>query len=315
MRRCSQRGRRAWLGAMAALGGVAACGTATAQEGEGADSRVALPAWSVSLTPRGQVDFRGDLKDGPGSVTVYRGGASLDVGVALTEHWQIGLGTSVEASSYRFRNATTLIAGTAQPWNDVYIVNLTPAVTYALNERWAVTVGGMIEFAGEGGADVGESFTGGGFVSVRHKCTDTFAISLGVAAKSRLEDEAWVLPLIGVQWQVSEGVRLSSRGPGAEVEARLGSGDEWALVVDARYESREFRLSDESPLPEGVVRDRRVPIGVGLRWRPAENLKVELRGGVTAWQEYQVDDRTGLEQAEVNTKPTPFLGLSVEFRF
>lgn len=306
----SQRARRGWLGAMAAL---AACGAASAQEGGGTDERVALPAWSVSLTPRGQVDFRGDLKDGPGSVTVYRGGASLDVGVALSEQWQIGLGTSVEASSYRFRNATTLIAGTAQPWNDVYMVNLTPAVTYAVNERWAVTVGGLIEFAGEGGADVGESFTGGGFVSVRHKCTDTFAISLGVAAKSRLEDDALVLPLIGVQWQVSEGVRVSSRGPGAEVEARLAEG--WAVVVDARYESREFRLSDESPLPEGVVRDRRVPIGVGLRWRPAENLKVELRGGVTAWQEYQVDDRAGVEQAEVNTKPTPFVGLSVEFRF
>ncbi len=272
-----------------------------------------FPVWQISLTPRGQVDFQGDLKDGPGSVKVYRGGAALEIGAALSPQWSVGVGLDAEFSSYDFKNATTLIAGTADPFDDVAIIRLTPTVGYRIDNRWSVTGGAFLEFAGEGDADIGETFTGGGFAAVRHACSETFAISLGIAAKSQLEDDVLVIPLVGIEWQITPDVRFATRALGGELAMRLN--DQWSIAFEARYDLRVFRLGDDNVLPEGVVRDRRIPIGAVVRWKPCERVRIELRGGATVWQEFQIDDRNGVEQSEIETKPTPYVGLAVEFRF
>ncbi len=282
---------------------------------QGAGRRMEGEAGGISFTlePVGEITFSGDLKRGGGSVSVYRGGVNLGLSTALNEQIRLNLRVESESSSYDFSNATGLIAGTSKPFNDMYSVRVSPSVAYFIDGEWSVVGAGLFEIAGEGSADVSDSITGGGFALVRYAFSEDFSLALGIAAISRLEDDVFAVPLIGIEWQITPEVKFETRGLGGNLTAKLD--DEWSFFLEASYETREYRLADDSPQPEGVARDQRVPIGVGVRYRPAGWLECTLRGGASVWQEYQIDDRNGNEISEVRTKPAPYIGLAVEFRF
>ncbi len=274
---------------------------------------VHYPAFDATLTPVGEFAFSGDLKGSPGTVSVARAGANLEFNARIDSQFRLGLSVDAEGSWYRFRGATALIPGTSQPFNDVYLVRLTPSASYAFNQQWSVLAGAIVEFAGEPGADLGDSFTAGGFGGVRVALAENFALTLGAAAKSSLEDDAIIYPLVGIEWQITPTVSFSTAGPGARLTAELT--DSWAVFLQAGFQLREYRLDDDSPLPAGVARDARIPVTIGLTWQPAESVKVTLRGGVVVWQEFEIDNAAGLQISETNTKPAPFIGLSADFQF
>lgn len=268
---------------------------------------------TLTLAPLVEHTFETDLDEGPGDFSVTRGGLNFGVAGMATPSLRLALDGEFEASYYRFRNATGLFPGTDRPFNDVYQLQLTPTATYIIDRQWSVTGGGFVTFAGEGEADVGESITGGGLALASYSFSEDFTLSFGVLATSRLEDDALVLPIIGVRWKITPTVRLETRGLGVVVTADLS--EAWAVTLDGGFESREYRLADESPLPEGVVRDRRAPVAVGVIYKPAPWVELTLRGGATVWQEFEIDNAAGDEVAEVESDPAPFVSFRATLRF
>jgi hypothetical protein len=271
------------------------------------------PSFDLTLTPAGEFSFQADLKDGPGDVSVSRAGLNLTLNAAATQQLRFGLSTEIEGSWYDFKNATTLIPGTSDPFSDMYLVRISPSAMYHFSQQWAVIGGAIIEIAGESDADVGDSFTGGGFGGARYAFSEDLAVTLGVVVKSTLEDDPYVFPLNSVEWQITPDVRFTTAGPGARITANLDK--QWGVFFQGGYQLREYRLDDTNILPEGVVRDRRIAAGVGITWRPLEGISVTLQGGATVWQEFEIDNNAGNEVSETNSKPTPFIGLSADFRF
>jgi hypothetical protein len=257
--------------------------------------------------------FKSRLRGGPGEVGVTRSGGEAALSVRLDDRWRFGLNAGTEHSWYNFRGAPNLIPGTTRPVHAMHRYDISPTVSYRIDEQWSVAGGGLLELAHQGGASVGDSFTGGGLAAVRYAFSKDLALSGGLLVKSRLEDDAFIVPILGIEWQITEQVRFETRGLGGIVRASLN--EQWTVRLDGGYETREYRLDRGGFLPSGVFRDRRVPVGVGVEWTPTSQVTLGLRAGLIVWQEYLVDNRQGVRVSSDKTRPAAFLGLSGSIRF
>ena len=268
---------------------------------------------SFSVQVDSQIDFRTDLQDSPGDVAIYRVSPAVGVGYALSPQWRLGVDLKAEYSWYDFDGATGLIPGSDDPFSQTSTYTLSPSVGFGLDENWSFRAAALLGWSQEGSGPRGDGFTGGGLGLVRYKFSDDLAVSGGILATSRLEEDAVVIPIIGVEWQIDETLRFETRGLGAELSAKLTN--EFMAFIDGGYNSREFRLEDDNLLPEGIVRDRRAQIGAGVRWQPAPFVQVSLKGGAIVWSEFRVDDRDGNELRSIDADPTGFVGLNAVIRF
>ncbi len=307
-----------WLAVAAA---AAASAPALAQSAPARDPAASpAPAQSVreggldfTLTARGDVAFSADLRNNPGEVAVYRAGSTLAVSGSPAENWRLAFELSHEASWYNFTNATTIIAGTARPFHEMHALRLTPTATHTLSKDWAYFFGGILDLSFERDADAGEGFTGGGFIAARYAVSDTLALSFGALAKTRLEKSVLFLPILGVEWKINDRVTLATRGLGGSLAYRMN--DRWTFELFGEYQSREYRLDDTAPNIDGVLRDRRAPVGVGILWKPCDHGEVALRAGAIVYQQFRTDTATGVNLTEVRTEPTGFLSLTGTLTF
>lgn len=266
-----------------------------------------------SLKATGEVAFQTNLRAGPGDVTVYRAGLNLALLTTLAENWRGTLELSQERSWYNFHGATTIIPGTDRPFNEMQTLRLTPGASHVLSKEWSYSFGGIFDFSFERDADVGDSFTAGGFIGVRYAFSDTFALSFGALAKTRIEKSTLFLPLLGVEWKINDKVQLATRGLGGTLTYQVN--DRWSFQLFGEYEAREYRLDGTGPDPDGVIRDRRAPVGVGLTWKPTGQTEISLRGGAIVYQQFRADNSTGTNLTEVRAEPTGFVSLSGVIRF
>lgn len=259
--------------------------------------------------------FNAEIDDSSGDLSITRAGGQFGVSGSISDSWRWNVKAQVEASWYNFDDFA-LVPGTNDPFNDVYEVTLTPSLLYQASPTWAFLGGGIIQFAGESGADVGESATFGGFFGSRWQVSPTFALQLGFAVKTRIEDNVGFLPALGFEWQVSDKVRLASEGAGLKLSATVS--EQWTAFLNAGWAAREYRLEDDNSSPllsEGVFRDQRFTIGAGVEWKPTPKASITLTGGVVAWSEIQFDDENGVEIAEEELDPTGYIGLTGKIVF
>jgi hypothetical protein len=267
--------------------------------------------------------FQAGLDDSPGDVSIWRAGGGVGAGYWLTRQVRLGASFDTERSWYEFDNATGLIPGTDDPIDVAEETNVSARVLFIQNEEWAWFVGGRVTSGAEDGADFGDSITGGGVVGARWQMDPRFALNFGLAATTRLEEDPLVLPLIGFDWTINDKVRVSSTGPGvfdatdslgARVFARVS--DEVEVMLGGRWKLREYRLDESQTVAsEGVLRDARFALDVGLLWKPADNISLGLIGGVIPWQEYGIDDEDGDEISEVNSDPAGFIAFGGRITF
>ncbi|MBC7834953.1 MAG: hypothetical protein H7Y88_07610 [Phycisphaerales bacterium] len=287
-----------------------------------------LPAWQLWLRGAGEFTFAADLDDDAGAsgtqgeVSIARASTGLTFLGPIGDRARLNIDLTGEVSWYNFENggallppASALPAGTVTDslFDEVYEVGVAPILAFVIDEQWSWFLGGGVRASGESGADIGESLTYGGFGGARYAFSEDLALSFGLGVRTRLEDDPYVLPVLGLEWQINDKVRFATEGLGARVTAAID--DEWSVWISGAYESREFRLEEDGPLPDGVVNDSRFPIGVGVQWKPSANLVFEVAGGVVVWQEFEIDDSDGDEVAEVQTDPAAFIRAGVRIAF
>jgi hypothetical protein len=271
---------------------------------------------SVEIRARGSFTFSADIDDTDGDVQIGRAGFGINLGFQPWERARLSLGLDEEVSWYLFDNATGIIPSSpadGDPFELALTTTFSPRLSVQHDQHWAWFVGGIIQVSGEPDADIGDSATYGGFAGARYAFSENFGLSFGFAAKSRLEDDAIVIPLIGLDWKINERVTVATEGTFGFITVKLA--DEWNAVVSGGWELRDYRLDDDAILPDGVVSDSRVPIGLAFEWKPSPNTTLSIGGGVVVWQEFEFRDNDGDDVSETNTDPAPFIGVSATFRF
>jgi hypothetical protein len=267
-----------------------------------------------SISARGDLAFNTDLNDAMGDVTVTRIGADVGVTIPVVERAQFTIGLGYEHSNYDFHDATGLIAGTDDPFSDVNRETLSVSFYQQQTEQLGWLLGGSIGLSAEDGARMGKSVEGSVFAGIRYAISERMSVGIGANVASQIEDDALVWPLVTFDWQLSEQWRLSNEGrPGLTLS--YAPNERWTFLLAGEYQHRNFRLDRDGPLPDGVGRDRRIPVMLGVRFQATPQLMIEGAVGEYFGQNLTIDDRDGNEIADVDLDATPFLGLKLTYRF
>ncbi len=270
--------------------------------------------WRVSFSIKGSHAFSTDFDKTPGSVAVTRAGAELGVLIPTGEKSRLAVNLDWTTSFYDFKDATGFVPGFSEPWADIHAVDLAAVYSQPLEGKWGIVVGGTIGSAGEEGADFNHTLTYGGFAAVSHQCTDTFSASIGLYVQSRIEDNVLIIPIPGIDWKISDEWRLATLNrPGLSVLYTPSKA--WTFSLGATFEGKEFRLNDRAAAPEGVGRDRAVPIELGVEYAPSRNITLGGYVGVYAYRKFRLEDTNGNKINEFELDAAPVVGLNIKFAF
>ncbi|MGH7131880.1 MAG: DUF6268 family outer membrane beta-barrel protein [Phycisphaerales bacterium] len=272
---------------------------------------------TVSFSARGIAELQTDFKSGPGTVSVYRADFELGMNYKFNNTLSAGLVLDVQTSWFNFNNAQALTPGSPKPYGSFAEVTIAPSLRCTPDEHWSFTVGALIDFSGEFGADVGQSFAGGGFLAAGYKFSDQFNLTLGVVGISRIEDSFYAYPYVGIDWKINEKVSFkvygNQNGPEARITAKVA--EAWSVFLYGAYQARSYRLSDTSPVPDGVFREREVPVVFGATYQCCEKFEINGGVGVVAWRRYRQDNSAGLTISQLETEPGPMLFLGGKITF
>lgn len=268
-------------------------------------------------------EFGSDFSEG-GSVSVDRafGGAGLAVQFHPDVKGTVGLAWG--GDWYRFEGDSELSPTPgAAPWSDVQALTALTRANWQIDQRWSANLGLRLGVAGESRARVKDSLTYGGDLSVSYSFGRDLTIGGGALVQSQIEDKPLVIPLIIVYWQVTDSIVVSNvLGPeayptGAGLEVAWRPDRQTELSLGARWETRRFRLDDRGDQirREGVGEDVGLPLWARATWRLESGLRIDLVGGVSLFNEYQLDDRNGNEIASTDLDPAPFIAGFLSWRF
>lgn len=254
-----------------------------------------------------------NVRDGSGQVAVQRGGWRAVVGRRSQVGDEVALHIESEASFYDFGGATGLTPTLDDPFNDLYETRLGASFRSALSQDSSVFGGFEVVLGGEDEVQFEEGLTLGGLTGVEVRVHEELALSMGLAAASRLEDDAFVIPFLGFDWRPTEGLRLGAEGPRAEIEVALD--DDWSLELAAAYELRQFRLNEDGPASGGAFRDEQIHAAAELAYQPDPGVRLTATVGSALWREYSVLGSDGSLLGEIEPEAGLMFGLGLQLRF
>lgn len=277
---------------------------------------------SAAITIPWRHTFRAKFDENrPGKVAIDRLGVDVNLRFPVNQQFSVGLSSGWEWSRYTFRDATAFNAAFTKPWSDVHILSLGTSLNFATSDQTRWFVGAGVRSSGERGAEFGDTITVNGLAGGSYSFNENFTLGGGLVVSSRIEDNVQIIPILIVDWKISDWLRFSTMRTRPGVRLTVTPAEWFSFGPEVSYESREFRLRDDKTnpgtrsSPGGVVRDRRLPVGAFATFNFSRQFSLELSGGVELAQRYRFEDRQGNKVTGVETKPAGYLGLELSLRF
>jgi hypothetical protein len=275
--------------------------------------------------PPVRMKFKQDIEWGEFSgtdVTTFQSSVRAETHLPITQKWIVLLSSRYRITATEFGgNRDFIDAGreSGDPWDELHDFAARFRSRYALNDSWRLYAAAKVKSRFEEGASFGDGVTSGGAFAVRYAIGKKFSVATGVSVGSKMQGGGVnIRPLVKLVWSITAVHRLETVGIGFQFRSRWNR--ELTTYVFGRYQSSRWRLEDRDDGPDGVnkgnLRDRKIPIGIGLRWR--FNKMVRLRGnfGLTVYRELRVNDQDNDEvDKDKMSAPGVFGSISAEFRF
>lgn len=255
--------------------------------------------------------------DGGGELEVSRIPFRLETENDLTDDLTLKLILGYELNLYDFSGASGL---GVDPWDDVHVLDLAGQLQWAVRDDWFIFGGPIVRFARETDASWDDAVMGGAVFGATHVFSKTLVLGAGVGVISQLEDNALVFPVLVIDWQINDNLRLVSQGRvgslgalGLELVYDLGSG--WEVAGGFQYEQRRFRLdSSRADAPKGIGEETTLPLWARLSYEINENIGLDLYVGVASG-ELELQDSGGNGVASADYDPGGFIGFSARASF
>jgi hypothetical protein len=185
---------------------------------------------------------------------------------------------------------------------------------FSEDERWTFATELAARARWEGGASMAEATSLGGALGVGYQIGNWLEVILGAGVSTRvLGGGVSIHPIVEVDWHFAEGWRLRSRGRGGQLEFEFA--EDWTAFVSGRLEGRSYLTADRGPgRSEGRLRERSVPLALGLRWRASQFVDLTLTAGAMLRRELRAEDEDGRDIGHVRAGPTPCLGVALDLR-
>ena len=133
-------------------------------EEQQAPSRQAAAELHFSVNTGLEHQLKSDL-DGAGELDVTRFRYGLGVRFTPRADFDVAIQFNYAFDNYAFSGSTSL--GGPEPWDDVHTIGLNATVSYKATNEWTVFGGPVFQFSHESDGDIGDGFTGGGFIICR----------------------------------------------------------------------------------------------------------------------------------------------------
>ncbi len=271
--------------------------------------------------------FKTDVEDGGADMSrdnaFFMGGHRFDVG-ENTSLIAIG-GYTLHA--YNFRGNSNSF----YQWDDVHRMVAGGLIGHDLNERWRLIGGAIYRSWGEGGADYGDSITGGVVMGFDYHPDQDFSIGLIVGVFSALEDSVGIVPIPTMKWKFAEDWRwnigmVSVFDPGVGTELNWQVSEDVSLGAGISFQTRRYRLNDKNRVQGnppranrnddgGVGQESEVPLFLNVKWKPAPKTTIDFLAGVAFAGNVRVESKTGGRIKDDDYDPAPFAGLKANFLF
>lgn len=266
--------------------------------------------------------FKASLEGG-GSVSANRGFAFVRKSWQVDAQLALNLEVGWEGGWYRFGSGTNLSLGTGeQPWGSVQSGQIAFGGRYALDEHLIALLSGFAQLSGEPDADADRSATGGGIAGLSWRASEKFTIGGGALVTSRLEDSVLAIPLLFIDWEITDGLRLTNvAGPdayptSAGLELVWEIHRDFDLAAGGNYVYRRFRLDSDNPVaPNGVGEDGTANFWIRARIGAAEGLRLDLVTGMVYDERLKIFDSNGNELAGDDADPGLMLGAFLSWKF
>lgn len=241
----------------------------------------------------------GDIKFNFHASTTYYDEADFDDANGTIESWsstfgvgaatslgdgRISLGIDAELINYDY-------TGTGNASDDVTILTLSSTYTGQLESGNAWFVGATVSSARESGAEFDDSIAGMIFGGYRHKVSDTLELGIGLAIRSRLEDDVLIIPLPQIRYDMGGGWVLSSQRAG--VKLMYAASDALSVGVSGEFESRSFRLDTANAVPGGAATHTGFPVAFQAEYKPSRSVMLSGRVGAALASEIEFFDSSG----------------------
>jgi hypothetical protein len=256
--------------------------------------------------------------DGGGSFSVNRFFVQAGPSYAYGQDSSVSLSVAYGFDAYDFSGKTAF--GNREPWEKVHSFRLSIPWRWRINEKWIGFISPSLRYTGAQGADLNDGLTGGGIAGFSYRYNDRLSIGPGIGIITQLEDNAQIIPILIVQWKISDTLSLqtgrglgATLGPGLTLEWRPNR--EWSFSLGGRYEKLRFRLDDNATIPSGIGEDRSFPIFAGIEHRFNPQTRISLIGGLEVGGKLSLEDREGRTLIEEKHDPAGFLGLSFNVIF
>jgi hypothetical protein len=224
---------------------------------------------------------------------------------------QISFPVDWETSTYSFRQADALIPGGVNRFRNVQQIVFAPNVEAKLTDHWGVFGGGLVIDSGQYGAS--RTTTYGGFAGAIWRPDNTFTLRFGLGARTRLSQEAQLVPAFWMEWKIDERTRLTSQGNNIRFEYDFD--EAWCVKFDAAYEQRAYRFDGDGAGPGAVLRDDQVPLTVRLEYVPHASTRFEAWVGCNASRTFTVDLGKDNRFSRSHAAPSLLFGISFEIIF
>ncbi len=288
--------------------------------GQDADVVAEAPTWHLTLGGWGRFATTADLDGaGDGEFNVLRAGGKVGLSRVVFDDAQLSFDFRTQFNHFDFSGANTLIAGTNDPFTDVYQYSLGGMFFDRIDDQWAWGLGVRGEFFGEKDASFSDASTVMGTALARYQFSEDLAVGLGLAVRSQIEDDALFLPVVTVDWQIDESWKLTvgeSEGAShAQAVLSYDLGGDASVGLGVAYVNDRFRLDNDAIRKGSVVEDSRLPIFVNFTFQPTARAMVVIEGGVIAGQEFKVENQFGDNGRSFDSDTSGFIGASLSWKF
>ncbi len=266
--------------------------------------------------------FKTDVEDGGSDMVRDNAFFSVAHRIKLSDKTAMFALGSYTLQRYNF--SSNSLPTNPYQWDDVHRMVLGALIGHDLNDRWRLIGGGLFRSWGEGGADYGDSITGGAIGGFNYHPNEDFSIGLIVGVFSALEDSAALIPIPTMKWNFAEDWRLhiglvtvADPGVGAEVSWQIS--DTVSIGAGAAFQSRRYRLNDSTrrtgAVPPGrndeggIGQETEVPVFALIQWKPTPKSSLDLLAGVALAGNVRVESSAGGRIADDSYDPAPFVAF------
>jgi len=261
-----------------------------------------------------------DQDFGSAEVNSFESGLRANVVAPLSRAFAIRLLGEVRGKVYDFHGNEGFVDTNRNPSKDPFDGLLSNRLRiearYQMFESWALVGGAEVSSRWEAGSQWERGLQQGAFFGVAHLFREQLSIVVGLGVRSRMGRGGVTLSPAGqIGWRITPNFEIETDGLGLNVAARVNPA--LTLFLRGGLKSTSYRLDDRGDgLNRAVLRDRRLPIRVGGRWKISKHWRVRGLVGAVIYQKYSVYDSDGNFFDSSTSRSPAFTGhLDLEYRF